>query len=241
MKKENIIFILDQSQMANNVAQAARAMANFGFRELRLVAPLNLPSAERMARGGAEVVRQARQFETLAEALADLTWVLGTSGKENIGREEAVRPEIACSELATLSDSDKVGLVFGCENHGLTKSELRTLDRLAHIPTDPECKSVNLAQSVTLFAWELDKIQQGPAQPLDLGLPTHQKKQQLYIKIDDVFASIGLIPDGRKETLKDGVRQFFNRQALNNKDLSYLLRVLNLFQKHLDAVREAKP
>jgi len=240
VKKENIVFVLDQSQMANNVAQAARAMANFGFRELRLVAPLNLPSAERMARGGAEVVRQARSFETLDEAIADLTWVLGTSGKEGIGHEENVRPEIACAELAQVSDSGKVGIVFGCENHGLTKAELRTLDRLAHIPTYPECKSVNLAQSVTLFAWELAKVGYGPAQPLDLGLPTHQKKQQLFIKIDDVFASIGLIPDGRKETLKDGVRQFFNRQPLNNKDLSYLLRVLNLFQKHLDGGREIK-
>lgn len=50
MNKANIVFVLDRSQLANNVAQAARAMANFGFSELRLVAPLNLPSAERMAR-----------------------------------------------------------------------------------------------------------------------------------------------------------------------------------------------
>jgi tRNA/rRNA methyltransferase len=236
VNKSNIYFILDGSQLASNVAQAGRAMGNFGFQHLRLVNPLNLPSAERMARGGAEVVRTAEIFTDLQEALVDLHWVIGTTGKDGIGNEELVRPETAMAELAGLSMQGKVGIVFGCEHHGLTNSQLRTMDRLAHVPTQPECASINLAQSVTLFAWELEKVAVGLPQPLALGLPTHEKKQQLFIKLDRLMSTVGVLDSGRKRTLSDGIRMFFNRQALNGKDLGFLLRTFNLFQKHLEDV-----
>jgi tRNA/rRNA methyltransferase len=236
VNKANIYFILDGSQLASNVAQAGRAMGNFGFHNLRLVNPLNLPSAERMARGGAEVVRTAGIYTDLQEALADLQWVIGTTGKDGIGNEELVRPETAMAELATLSLQGKVGIVFGCEHHGLTNAQLRSMDRLAHVPTQPDCASINLAQSVTLFAWELEKAHVGSPQPLALGLPSHEKKQQLFIKLDRLMSTVGVLDSGRKRTLSDGIRMFFNRQNLNGKDLGFLLRTFNLFQKHLDDV-----
>lgn len=231
MNRDNIYFILDGSQLASNVAQAGRAIANFGFKHLRLVNPLNLPSAERMARGGADVVRGAEVFTDLQEALADLHWVVGTTGKDGLGDEEMVRPETAMAELAGLSDQGKVGVVFGCEHHGLTHDQLKTLDRLAHVPTRPECASINLAQSVTLFAWELEKINVGPAQPLKLGIPTHQKKQQLFIKIENIFKGLEGLPEGRKSVLQDGLRRYFNRTPMTDTDLGFWLRSLNLLQK----------
>lgn len=234
MNKDNVYFILDGAQLASNVAQAARALGNFGFTRLRLVNPLNLPSAERMARGGAGVVRDAELFTDLDSALADLHWVVGTTGKDGIGQEELERPETAMAELAGLAAQGKVGVVFGCERHGLTNGQLRTLDRLAHVPTQPECASINLAQSVALFAWELEKAHVGPPVPLPLGIPTHQKKFQLFVKVNRIFTLLGGLPEGRKSVLADGIRQYFNRQPMTNKDLGFWLRTLNLLQKTLD-------
>jgi tRNA/rRNA methyltransferase len=233
--KDNVYFILDASQLANNVAQAGRAMGNFGFSRLRLVNPMNLPSAERMARGGAEVVRRAEVFTDLQEALADLHWVVGTTGKDGIGQEELVRPETAMAELAGLAQAGrKVGIVFGCEHHGLTNVQLRTLDRLAHVPTQPDCASINLAQSVTLFAWELDKVNLGPpTAPEFLDPPTHQKKQQLFVKLDRAFQDMDGLPAGRKAVLSDGIRMYFNRAPMSDKDLGFWLRSMNLLQKQL--------
>jgi tRNA/rRNA methyltransferase len=234
LNKDNIYFVLDGAQLASNVAQAARALGNFGFKNLRLVNPLNLPSAERMARGGSGVVHTAELFTDLESALADLKWVVGTTGKDGIGTEELERPETAMAELAALSGQGKVGLVFGCERHGLTNLQLKTLDRLAHVPTQPECASINLAQTVALFAWELEKVHIGPAEPLDLGIPTHQKKTQLFVKVNRIFTSLGGLPKGRKSVLGDGIRQYFNRKPMTNKDLGFWLRSLNLLQKTLD-------
>ncbi len=234
MNRDNIVFILDGSQLASNVAQAARALGNFGFGNLRLVNPLNLPGAERMARGGAEVVRGARVVAGLEEATADLTWVVGTTGKDGIGQEELERPEVAMAELAAQSAVGRVGLVFGCERHGLTNAQLRTFDRLTHVPTRPECASINLAQSVSIFAWELERLSLGPALPAVRGLPTHQKKAQLFAKLNRIFALLGGLPEGRKAVLADGLRQYFNRQPMTDKDLGFWLRSLNLLTKTLD-------
>ncbi len=82
----------------------------------------------------------------------------------------------------------------------------------------------------------------GPARPLDLGLPSHEKKKQLFIKLDRLMSTVGVLDSGRKRTLADGVRMFFNRNPLNNKDLGFLLRTFNLFQKHLEEIKaERKP
>jgi tRNA/rRNA methyltransferase len=234
VKKENVVFILDRSQMANNVAQAARAMANFGFQRLRLVAPLNIPSAERMARGGIGVVQKAEIVATLEEAYAGLSWVVGTTGKDGIGEQELVRPEEALGELGGLSELGEVGLVFGCEAHGLTNPQLRGMDRLIHIPTDEACTSVNLAQSVAIMAWELEKQRLGAPKPLNFGLPTHQKRQMLFKKVDSLLMAAAVEPVGRRQVLVEGIRQFLNRQALNNKDVSVLLRAVNLLQKEVE-------
>jgi TrmH family RNA methyltransferase len=234
LNKDNVYFILDGSQLATNVAQSARALGNFGFKNLRLVNPLNLPSAERMARGGSGVVRDAEIFSDLDSALADLHWVVGTTGKDGIGQEELVRPEEAMVELANLAADRKVGVVFGCERHGLTNAQLKTLDRLAHVPTQEDCASINLAQSVALFAWELEKAHIGPPEGLPLGIPTHQKKFQLFVKVNRIFNLLGGLPEGRKAVLADGIRHYFNRQPMTNKDLGFWLRTLNLLQKTLD-------
>jgi TrmH family RNA methyltransferase len=233
MIKENVIFILDGSQMAANVAAAARAMANFGFTRLRLVNPLNLPSAERMARGGAPVVRSAELYTSLEDALKDLTWVAATTGRGAVEEEDLQRPEETTAELAGLSQAGKVGLLFGCEHHGLTNEQIKLCDRITHVPTDAECPSINLAQSVALFAWEMEKVRLGPVKPIEHGMPTHQKRRQLYQKLDEMLTVVKILPEGRKKVLGAGVRRFFARQPLNNKDLSFLLRAFNLFNKHL--------
>jgi tRNA C32,U32 (ribose-2'-O)-methylase TrmJ len=97
-----------------------------------------------------------------------------------------------------------------------------------------DCASINLAQSVALFAWELEKVHVGPPEDLHGRLPTHQKKFQLFVKVNRIFNLLGGLPEGRKSVLADGIRQYFNRKPMTDKDLGFWLRSLNLLQKTLD-------
>lgn len=80
MNPNNIYFILDHPKTGENIGLAARTLANFGFKHLRLVRPKGLDKAPRVARGGETVLKKAAAFSTLEEALADLNLVIGTSG-----------------------------------------------------------------------------------------------------------------------------------------------------------------
>jgi tRNA C32,U32 (ribose-2'-O)-methylase TrmJ len=100
MQRENIIFVLDHTRNSENIGLAARAMANFGFTRLRLVAPEHLDKAERVARHGGGVVAKAEIFETLEQALSDLTLVLATTGLKELVGEEPLLPGPAAGLLA---------------------------------------------------------------------------------------------------------------------------------------------
>jgi len=76
--------ILVTPQLGENIGAACRAMLNFGLTELRLVAPRDgwpNPAAEAMAAGALPVLQQAKVFETTAEAVADLRYILAATAR----------------------------------------------------------------------------------------------------------------------------------------------------------------
>jgi tRNA/rRNA methyltransferase len=141
-----------------NIGAAARAMANFGFRRLSVVAPYAPMWREaRSAIGAAELLQNAKSTECLAEAVADCTLVIGTASLTYRKPEQPVvalpnLPPLVAQELAR---GGRVALVFGSEKHGLTREELSLCHILVEIPTDPSQPSMNLGQAVAVCLYEL--------------------------------------------------------------------------------------
>ena len=233
MNRDNIFVILDRPQIAANIATASRAMANFGLYHLRLVKPKTLEKTHAMAKAGSVVLEKAQLFDSLHDAVADLHWVIGTTGRDSVRDETLYTPGQAADQLAGVSAEKKVGLVFGHETSGMSNEQMDLMDQLAHVPTNPEHPSLNLAHSVAIFSWEIslraEKPDEWKASP-----PTHEKRQVLFSKLDQLMATVGVVPDGRKRVLYEGVKRFLNREPLDDRDVSLLLRWFNLFQKHLD-------
>jgi tRNA/rRNA methyltransferase len=233
VNKDNIYIILDRPQIAANIATASRAMANFGIFHLRMVAPKTLDKTHNMAKAGTVVLEQAEIFSDLRQAVADMHWVIGTTGRDAVRDETLYTPGQAAQTLAKVSADKKVGLVFGHETSGMNNEQMDLMDQLAHVPTNADFPSLNLAHSVAIFCWELN-CQAEPPLGWQAVPPAHEKRQVLFNKMNQLMSTVGVVPDGRKRVLHEGVRRFLNREPLDDRDISLLLRWFNLFQKHLD-------
>ena len=150
--------MLVEPQLGENIGAAARAMWNCGLSELRLVAPRDgwpNPSARAAATGAVAVVDRARVFDSTAEAVADLHFVLATTAR---GRDLNFRTsDLSTAVEAGLSleaEGRRVGVLFGPERTGLSNDDLVVAHEAVTIPLNPRFTSLNLAQAVLLVSYE---------------------------------------------------------------------------------------
>jgi tRNA/rRNA methyltransferase len=152
-------IILVEPHEAGNVGAAARAMKNFGFRDLVIVGPRAQridDISEWWARGATDVVQELRRVETLADALADTHLSVGTTAVRGRHVAEQLTPfEVARLAEEALGDHHTLAIVFGREEWGLSGPEMAMCQRTASVPTSPEYPTMNLAQSVAIFCYEL--------------------------------------------------------------------------------------
>jgi tRNA/rRNA methyltransferase len=141
-----------------NIGAVARAMANFGFARLAVVAPFEAHWREaRSAVGAPQLLQNAREIETLAEAVADCTLVVGTGTLTHRKPEQPVvrLPSLAPVIAKELQRGGSIAIVFGPEKHGLTREDLSYCHLLVEIRTDPRQPSMNLGQAVAVCLYEL--------------------------------------------------------------------------------------
>ena len=152
------VFILVRPQLADNIGMVARALANFGLDELRLVEPRDgWPNEKaRIAASGANfIVDAAQAFPTLKEALTCLNWVAATSARQRDLAKPVLTPEQAVAEmLRRTSEGQRCGILFGPERNGLETEELANADAVVMAPVNPTFASLNLAQAVLLVGYE---------------------------------------------------------------------------------------
>ena len=154
------IFVLVEPQMGENIGAAARAMLNFGVRALRIVNPRDgwpNPAAGATAAGAAAVIDNVRVFDTLAEALADCTYVLATTARNREMRLPVVTPSEGAAAMATRLRAEtpqRCAVLFGGERAGLTSEDVARADAILTIPVNPAFASLNLAQAVLVMAYE---------------------------------------------------------------------------------------
>jgi tRNA/rRNA methyltransferase len=163
MSQSPPIIILVRPQLGQNIGKAARAMLNFGLTELRLVAPRDgwpNPDAGPSASGADVVLDQARVFDSLEVAVADLNHVFATTVRSRDMSKSAVPPEqAAVAARAAAFRGEKTGFLFGPERSGLANEDLLLADTILTIPVNAVFGSLNLAQAVVLVAYEWSKAE----------------------------------------------------------------------------------
>lgn len=164
--------ILCEPQLGENIGAAARAMANFGLWDLRLVNPRDgWPNEKAIANASKadHVIERVRVFATVEEAVADLTLIHATTARSRDMRKPVLGPEDACRELAThIGGGGKAGILFGREKWGLLNPEVALSDTIVTLPVEPAFASLNIAQAVLILSYEWRR-QSGLAQTLPFG------------------------------------------------------------------------
>ena len=140
-----------------NIGAAARAMSNFGFRHLRFVNPYEVAFREaRSAVGASALLASAEEYETVAEAVADCTLVVGsTAVRERELHHSVRRLERGAQLIHKQLASSPVALLFGSERYGLSNADLSHCHWLMRIPTGEQNISMNLGQAVAVCLYEL--------------------------------------------------------------------------------------
>ncbi|NOU18742.1 MAG: tRNA/rRNA methyltransferase [Bacteroidales bacterium] len=159
----NIAFILVEPAVPENVGAAARAIKTMGFTELRLVNPCDYLSikAKMLAHASNDILENAKVFSTLADAVADLDFTIATSAKQRWVKVDIIPND----KLVTFLDGkgntiSNIGIVFGREESGLSNEEINLCNRVSTIPLASPYPSINLAQTVMIYAYTLSSISQ---------------------------------------------------------------------------------
>jgi tRNA/rRNA methyltransferase len=203
---ETPAILLMEPQLADNVGMVARAMANFGLDELRLIAPRDgWPNEKaRIAASGANyVIDDAAAFPTLAASIADLNWLAATTARQRDLRKPVMTPIEAVAEMRTrILRGERCGILFGRERNGLETSEIASADALVMIPVNSSFASLNLAQAVLILGYEWMRGSEGQslgrvttyetpiATGLNLGADRPATKEELLGLFDHLEAEL---------------------------------------------------
>src|SRR5882672_4866714 len=156
------VVILVEPQLGENIGMAARAMGNFGLTRLRIVNPRdgwpNI-SAQRAAAGADHILDHVELFDTVGQAVADITLLFAATARAHDQAKPVVAPQAAAREIAAdIAGGGKVGILFGRERYGLQNEEVALADRIVTFPVNPGFASLNLAQAVLLIGYEWFKL-----------------------------------------------------------------------------------
>ncbi|MDN3638191.1 tRNA/rRNA methyltransferase [Simiduia curdlanivorans] len=184
----DVVFILVAPAVPENIGASCRALKTMGFEALRLVATEahRHKPARIVAHGSGDILEAAQHYPTLTEALADLDLVIGTSAKaRHQWRSLTPAHELSALLAGKQGCVRKVGLVFGCEASGLSNAQLALCDLVSNIELPAPYPSLNLAQAVMLYAYELRGLH---GQRNSLVCPDAQQYAALRAKVRAVLA-----------------------------------------------------
>jgi tRNA/rRNA methyltransferase len=226
-------IILVEPQMAENIGMAARAMANFGLSEMRLVAPRGgwpKKGARAAASGAVHVLEAAKLYATVRDAVADLHFVLATTARERDQMKRVISPEEGAGEAQRrLLAAERVGILFGRERTGLTNDEVSLADAIVTFPVDPAFSSLNLAQAVLLVGYECFRVARGAVLPFGSESAPPASRETLISFFDHLEAELDAVefyPPDKRAVMTRNMRDIFLRRELTEQDLRSLRGVI---------------
>ena len=206
----------------------ARAMKNFGFEDLRLVRPRAKLDEEAYARAvvrAADILALAQTHDDFEDAIKGCGLVIGTSRRYGVRKKKVISPREMAELLKDSPPRQKVALVFGSEDIGLTEQELKHCPWVVGIHPGTEFEVLSLSHAVAIVLYELN---------LALGAPVESRKkladtgdlEAMYAHLEQALSEIGFLEQGDPRRMMLAFRSLFNRAMLTAKEVKMVRGML---------------
>lgn len=216
--------ILVEPQSPGNLGMISRAMKNMGLSDLRIVKGCRIdhPDAFKFAVSARDVLLGATRFETLEEALGDTAISIATTRRLGKYRQETMEPAEAVARLRSRLGPGRAALVFGREDNGLTTDELAMCRWQATIPTSGEYGSLNIAQAVLIFCYELSRGAVGSIEKPARELASSAEMEAMFGQMEATLYRIGFLDEENPAHLMRTLRRIMSRAELDGREVSVL-------------------
>jgi tRNA/rRNA methyltransferase len=229
-------IVLVRPQLAVNIGMCARAMANFGLSDLRLVNPREgwprtgalRKGAHAAAAGAVHLLEGAKLFDSVEAAVADLNIVFATTARERGQGKRVLAPAPVMQECARRAAAgEKIGVLFGPERTGLDNDEVAIADAVITFPVNPAYASLNLAQAVLLVGYEWFRASQGDVMPFAQVERSPPAPREMVLSffgyLEDELEKNGFFrPEGKRPVMQRNLRNMFHRMGLTEQDVRTL-------------------
>jgi tRNA/rRNA methyltransferase len=248
VKLENIAVVLVEPQIPENIGATARAMNNMGITRLLVVNPENcdLSRIVKMATGTSiDIVEQMEVCDDLLQAIGPFHYVVGTTARTGAQRPALTTPRRLAQDLIPIAQNNRVAILFGPEDRGLSNEHLRYCHTITTIPTS-RFSSLNLAQAVMILCYEIFLAGKEPAEEVLPRLANKFELEGMYAHLKEVLTKIGFIDPQNPEHWMLNIRRFLSRVPLRAREVRVIrgiCRQMDWYSDQLEKLRnrDGKP
>lgn len=229
---DNVTVVLNRPKYPGNIGSVARCAKNMGIEDILVVSEIDYEEEkirQMSTHLAADVVDRIRYERDLGKALSGFQYVVATTARIGRARPAYQTPREAAEKLVDISQKNRVALLFGAEDAGLTNDELRYGHLLVHIPVSERFRSINLSHAVMILCYEIFTAASGK-KTFAPRLASSGELEGMYEHIKEVSLRIGFINPQNPEYWMTSIRRFLSRVELRSREV----KIIRGFCRQLD-------
>ena len=233
----NMTIVLKGPKYAGNVGSVARCAKNMGVDRIVVVDGREMPVEEMKQTAthfAGDLVDRIVYVNDMQAVLNDFEYIVGATSRLGSARGPVVSPREMAESLIDLSQNNRVALLFGPEDTGLSNEDLRICHGLVAIPTSERFKSINLSHAVMILCYEIFTTQRGDLQAFTPRLASAAEIEGMYGQIKALLQKIGFLNPQNPEYWMLHIRRFFSRTRLFSRDVKIIRGICRQLDWRLD-------
>ena len=239
----NVRVILFEPREPGNIGSVARVVKGMGFSQLYLVNPVpfrDVDAAWYMAHGAKDILENCHVVPELKDALEGIQYLVGTTHRRrDVRLPQPVPAREAAETIATISQDQSVALLFGREDFGLSTDQISLCQLTASVPMATKNPSLNLAQAVQIFAYEVFIASLNEYPPAEIDYAEVNVLEEFYERVTRLLDKVGVIPYNQEwETYLKSLRRVFSRAPLEERDIATLDMIFSTTFRYIERLEK---